>query len=195
MKTLKSYLDSQSPGRISDTQEIEGLLAADWNELGGDEEGGMEGYKLLNRMENAFWKPPLLSFTIERYGGTVMGSARAELQHWEVDVEKGIATLERTGHRQLTPMAPKLSIKSIAAEISKAIIDGKEDERVRWQDDVVVVSAPDIFPAGSGYKRTIESRRQRLCEHIAKMLKDHGWQKIGWNRFKKDVTGETSQGA
>jgi hypothetical protein len=60
------------PGPISNTGELERLLAACWDELTGDD-GGMEAYKLLNRMEDVAWNPPLLTFVIERHGGTARG--------------------------------------------------------------------------------------------------------------------------
>src|SRR4051812_8749544 len=78
---------------ITDTTALECLLAACWPELGGDH-GGMEGCKLLGRMEDVVWNPPQLTFSVERHGGTVQGSTRAELQRWTVDVERGTASCE-----------------------------------------------------------------------------------------------------
>jgi hypothetical protein len=80
---LRAHLATIVPGKITDTTDLEPLLAACWGEFSGDY-GGMEGYKLLGRIEDVTWGPPTLTFTIERHGGTVMGSSRAELQHWEV---------------------------------------------------------------------------------------------------------------
>ena len=60
----------------------------------------MAGHKLIGRMENVEWHPPILTFLIERHGGTVLGSARAELQRWTVDLDRRTATCERVGHRQ-----------------------------------------------------------------------------------------------
>jgi len=42
---------------------------------------------------------PHLRFRIERHGGTVMGSTRAEVQ---LDIERGVARIEETGRRQST---------------------------------------------------------------------------------------------
>jgi hypothetical protein len=78
---LRIYLATLPPGPISDPAALERLLAACWDEFTGDY-GGMEGYKLLGRMEDVTWGPPVLSFSVERHGGTVMGSSRAELQGW-----------------------------------------------------------------------------------------------------------------
>jgi hypothetical protein len=95
MDGLKRILSAMEPGAIAETAEVERLLAGCWDDLGGVDEGGMQGYKLLNRMEDVVWRPPVLSFVIERHGGTVMGSTRAELQHWSVDVDE--RTTARSG--------------------------------------------------------------------------------------------------
>jgi hypothetical protein len=53
----------------------------------------MAGYK-LSRMKDATWNPPILEFTIERHGGTALGSTRASLQRWEInmDCERRVAS-------------------------------------------------------------------------------------------------------
>jgi len=183
-QTLKAHLEGVPLGNIQDTAELEGLLAAAWDEFTGDD-GGMKSDKLFNRMESASWNQPVLSFVIERHGGTVMGSTRAELQHWDVNVETGILTLEKTGHRQLSPMGPRISIKAIADEIADAVIGGEDDQRFHRRGNELDINTSTIFPKKSGFNRTVESRRQRVCEHIAKRLAEHGWEKVGWNRFRK----------
>ena len=82
----------------------------------------MEAYK-LGRMEDISWNPPVLSFTIERHGGTVMGSTRAELQNWNVNVETRSATCGVGGHRQLEPMQARLNVKPMAEEIVASILN------------------------------------------------------------------------
>jgi len=75
---LKEYLKSTTPGALTDSGVLERLLADCWDELSGASAGGMHGWKLLGRMEHVHWNPPVLSFTIERHGGTPLGSTRAE---------------------------------------------------------------------------------------------------------------------
>src|SRR5690348_6585826 len=78
MTRLLDHLAMISPGPIPDPAGLERLAAACWHEFqGGD--GGMTGEKLLGRMEEVFWEPPVLSFIVERHGRTVMGSSRATL--------------------------------------------------------------------------------------------------------------------
>jgi hypothetical protein len=44
-----------------------------WADLEGASDEAMEPWK-LGRMENPEWLPPVLTFVVERHGGTVLGS-------------------------------------------------------------------------------------------------------------------------
>lgn len=146
----------------------------------------MDGYKLLNRMENVSWQPPILSFSIERHGGTVMGSTRAELQHWEVDLVKQTATIVKTGHRQLSPMAKRVYIKPLAEELLEAIRSGKEDDRLAWHgQDEVSLCTSFIFPRKSGFRMTVGGRRNRLREAVAAVLLNEGWERLDKDTFRR----------
>lgn len=58
----------------------------------------MEAHKLLSRMEQIVWEPPVLTFVIARHGGMVLGSTRAELQHWAVDLNKMTAEITKVSN-------------------------------------------------------------------------------------------------
>ena len=158
----------------------------------------MQAHKLHGRMDDVVWNPPILRFVIERHGGTVCGSTRAELQHWEVDLNNRSARVVKTGHWQLVAMAPRISIKGIADEIVKAILSGRDDDRVqRLDDDELKVVASRIFPDRSGFKRTLLGRRKKLLEYLHEKLRVHGWRRSGANGFVRmkdesvvDVVGE-----
>lgn len=62
-------------GPVAEVATVERLLAACWHEFGGDD-GGMESYKLLSRIEAVAWNQPTLSFRIERHGELAMGGTR-----------------------------------------------------------------------------------------------------------------------
>lgn len=187
MSSLQDVFTVLPPGYVADPTGLDALLAGCWDTFNGSDGGGMEGYKLLGRMEDVAWTPPVLSFVLERHGGTVCGSSRAELQHWAVDLDARTATITRSGHRQLKPMAPRLSIKAIADEVAQAILDGKEDDRLHWIDvNTVRVQTSSIFPSGSGYKRTVEGRRKTLCGYIENRLAGNGWQRQGRNQFIRE---------
>lgn len=84
MEALQELLAALPPGPIPEDIKLDKALAACWDGFRGSDDGGMKDDKLLGRMENVQWQPPILTFTIERHGGTVNGSTRAELQHWEI---------------------------------------------------------------------------------------------------------------
>ena len=113
-------------------------------------------------MEDVIWTPPKLTFAIERHGGTVMASTRAELQHWEVDLETKTAILTKTGHRQLRPMAKRIYIKPVVDRIVAAIRSGSDNELLSRQDDgTISLNTTLIFPTGSAVRMTLEGRRKR----------------------------------
>src|SRR4051794_23218609 len=134
MVRLRELLAPLGPGSMSETTELERSLACCWDEFDGSAEGGMEGDKLLGRMESVGWQPPVLTFVIERHGGIVRGSTRAELQHWSVNLDDATATLSRTGHRQLEPMSPRITTSEMrerAGRLAELIVNGRDDERLR----------------------------------------------------------------
>ena len=181
---LREYLATLQPGEVAGTTDLERLLAGCWDQFTGDD-GGMEGYKLLGRMEDVTWQPPKLTFTIERHGGTVMGSSRAELQHWEVNVEQKTAAVVKCGHRQLKPMAERVYIKPLAESILAAIRSGSGNELVEKRDDgTFSLNTTRIFPKGSAVRMTLEGRRKRLREAVAGVLLKEGWQRLGNDIFR-----------
>ncbi len=193
MDELRDYLNRLKPGHVEETTHLERLLAEVGDDFG-DDNGGMAGHKLIGHMENIQWNPPVLTFTIERHGGTVLGSTRAELQLWTVDLEHQTATYERTRHRQLSPMARRVDVGSIADEIAARIVDGEADDRLRWLGDGCVrVDVGKIFPARSGYKQTVQGRRRRLRETLVQTLSPRGWVHLGRNTFGPAVPDHRSE--
>ena len=187
MKTLNqlnSFLSDRPLGAITNpASHLEPLLADCWGQFGGDH-GGMSGDKLIGRMESVGWDSPLLTFTIERHGGTVMGSTRAELQHWSVNMDDATVELVHVGHRQLQPTADRVSVTEIAADIVQQILSGDDLDHLNREDGGVVhVVMGKLFPSSSGFKQTVQGRRQRLRKTIEEGLKPHGWVHVGRNRF------------
>src|SRR5215831_15260664 len=127
------YLRTAQPGNVAQphSTKIEQYLAKAWDKLAGDD-GGMQGDKLLGRTEAMEWHPPILSFKIERPGGFVPGSSRAEIQFWNVDTANWTATLAKTSRRQVFTMDSRLNVKPIADEIRVAISEGRDDPRIKW---------------------------------------------------------------
>jgi len=187
MDELKGYLRNLNPGPVQQTTQLERLLANVWHDLGGDE-GGMTGDKLIGRMGQVEWNSPVLTFTIERHGGTVLGSTRAEVQQWTVDLDSQTAACESIGHRQLSPMAGRVDVEPVADEIAEKILSGEPDDRLRWlPDGRVRVEMGKVFPKGSGYKQTVQGRRRRLREALIERLEPSGWIDLGRNTFGRAV--------
>lgn len=183
MQKLLEYLSSLPTGSLSDTTNLEVLLSSCWNELGqSTDTHNMAGDKLIGRMESVVWEPPILSFIIERHGGTVGGSSRAELHGWSVNVETQVASCSIKGHRQLYPMEPRFDVKPIAEEVAQAILDHLSDTRLRWnKDGSVRISVNDILP--SSCERTYVGRRKRLLCAVEERLFKVGWRKIRTNVY------------
>jgi hypothetical protein len=180
---LREYLNGLGPGPHDGTTDLERLLVKVWDMLGGDE-SGMTGQKLVGRIEHVEWYPPMLSFLIERHGGTVLGSTRAGVQRWSVDLDRQTATCKLSGHRQVCPMARRVDVGPIADEIAESILVGEADERLTWLGEGLVrVEAGKIVPANSGYKQTIQGRRQRVKEAVIERLTGSGWNHLGRNTF------------
>lgn len=164
--------------------ELVQLLEDCWGMFRGSAEEGMEAYK-LQRMKDPEWYSPSLGFTIERHGGAALGSSRAELQTWFVDLDRRVAECEVTGYRQLYPRAAGVDVKPIADELAKLIISGSQDERLQWsKGGHVRVLSGRIFPAELVPKQTLEGRKRRLVKAMEEHLAPHGWQLRGswWER-------------
>jgi hypothetical protein len=194
MDKLMDHLKSLDPGLVKVTTHLERSLAEVWDDLDGGNEAGMTGHKLVGQMEQVEWSPPKLIFVIERHGGTVLGSIRADLQRWTVDLEQRTATCERTGHRQLSPMAKRIDVEPIADEIAGMILSGEPDDRLVWlPDGRVRVEMGKIFPEGSGYKQTVQGRRTRLRRALIDRLSTRGWVHLGRNRFGQTSPSQPSR--
>lgn len=115
-------LRSHEPGPLQEMAELERHLADSWATFEGNEAKGMTAEKLLGRMEQVRWSPPILTFVIERHGGTCLGSTRADLHRWKINFTERTATCEKVGHRQVRPMAGRLPIHPLAEEITSKIV-------------------------------------------------------------------------
>lgn len=172
---LRAHLATILPGKITDTSDLERLLAASWDEFSGDY-GGMEGYKLLGRMEDVTWEPPILAFVVERHGRTVAGSSRADLQGWTVNTEQKTIFCEPLGCRQVRPIQPRLKVEPLVEEIVRLIVAKHEDDRLQWHDDgSVKVLVGKIIPADSAVKQTLGGRRKQFREKLVERLEAEGW--------------------
>ncbi len=185
MQRLFGFLATLPEGKVADPTELSSVLADHWEDFSGYCAERMDGDKLYRRMENAVWKPPKLTFQIERHGAFCLGSTRAELHAWEVDVEKRTATCNSGRYRQIVPREPRLDVKPLAAEAVDLILNAKEDPRVQWNDDGSVKVRIGMFiPAGSTYQQTLIGRRRRFRNEVEKRLTPFGWTTVKPNVYR-----------
>jgi hypothetical protein len=188
MEKLLRYLKSLQVGPV--TGNIEYHLSSCWEHFERDDEG-MSSNKLLGRMEDIYWNPPILTFVIERHGGTALGSTRAELQQWELNMNKRTATCQEIGYRQIYPKQAKIDVSPIAKEIAQLIITHQKDERLKWnKNGDVSIQIGRILPEGSAVTRTLAGRRKRLRKQIDELLINEGWKKVRENVYAPSFVGK-----
>lgn len=185
---LREYLARVSPGRVGDDDgELESLLCACWRQLEGGGAEGTTAEKLVGRVEDLEWDPPLLRFRIERHGRTVRGSSRADVHAWSVDVDAGTASCASGGWRQLKPAAARLDVVPLAREVAELVSRGAEDELLPWRGpDDVEVRVGLLVPTESVAKKAVEGRRKRLKLALDEALRPDRWRRAGprarWRR-------------
>ena len=141
----------------------------------------MEGFKLA-RAEDLSWESPVLSFTLERHGGSVHGSKRAELQRWSINLQDATASCDKQGHRQLTPAAPRLDVKPIAEQIFAAVQLGPASKCgfvrrgiLEWERDYEVCIRHGALIPDEGPQQTVRARRKRLRGELQSRMESDGW--------------------
>ncbi len=176
MQDLLEYLNQLPQGQIAQDhkQRVLDLLTNCWAGISGSEDQSTMADKLY-RAEELSWSFPILSFKMERHGGTVNGSSRAELHHWEVDCVAENAAILRTGARQLKPMSKRLNTKELAQRVADAIVLGDATDDLNWYDDgaYAVVVIGNVIPMTN--QQTTAFRRKRFRADLEEIMKAQGW--------------------
>jgi hypothetical protein len=172
VEALRGFLRALPVGPVENAALVD-VLAAAWGLLDRDDRS-MEAFK-LNRLAAPRWDGSVLTFSVERHGGTVLGSTRAEVQRWEIDPDAASARLTGRTHRQLHPMAPRLDVRPLAAEVAALILAGAEDDRLKWSVDrsVATVRIGKVIPAESAARQTVTGRRRRFRAALDRELEGH----------------------
>ena len=177
MRVLRTFLDAQGAGPLVDTEGLIACLMPVWADLEGAGDEAMEPWK-LGRMENPEWLPPVLTFVVERHGGTVLGSTRADRQTWTVNLDLATAIPATSGYRKIRPRAARLDVEPLVAEVMRLVVDGIEDKRLKWSADhgTVRIAVGQFIPAG-GPMQTVEGRRKRFRVKLESAMAEAGWAK------------------
>ena len=177
MQELRRYLARVQPGEIGpgDRPVVERLLAESWNEFQQiTENAHMEPNKLLDRTEHLTWKPPLLTFDIERHGGTVLGSVYAEVYSWTLDLASGTAAMGYSKRRVVRKIDRPFKVKPLAEEIAKAILEHKTHPAFEWKGDYKVrVRVDKIIPTTC--LQTTADRRRKFWQALCSAVSPYGW--------------------
>jgi hypothetical protein len=180
---LRTYLSGLPSGPVADPKTIVGLLERCWHLFAGSDLKAMGDHK-LRRMEGPLWYPPCLSFEIERHRGTCMGSSRAEVQSWKVNLDTGTAECDKAGHRQLRKTHPKLEVEPIADDLIGLIVAGRSDARLKWLEAgrrvriLIGKVVPETDDRGRPLaKDTVAGRRRRMARALEARLRVVGWTK------------------
>lgn len=178
---LRFYLENLPAGALLDVERIAGLLADSWASLDGNDATHMRPDKLW-RLEEPNWQPPFLEFSIERHGQTVMGSSRASLYRWRVNVQEGSATIVGEKRRQVHTTDKRLDVRPIAEAVADAIINSKDDARISiGKDGTIKLKIANIIPATNA--QTTSSRRSRFRKYLNEMIAPHGWKELRANIY------------
>ncbi len=133
------------------------------------------------------WDPPELSFTIERHGAMQLGSSRAQLQRWTVDVQEGKASYRPDGYRQVGKRNEPLYAEKLAEKIKEEIMAGEDAEYLRWLDEntaLITLKTAVTREGESLPQETLDRRRRRLHEELDDKMEEEGWEKQGTARAK-----------
>jgi hypothetical protein len=186
LSVLRRFCNTLLCGPVADVHSLELVLGPVWDTLPSDDPS-MTSNKLLNRMEKPIWNPPVLTFRIERHGAASLGSSRAEIQEWTVDLERMTTTVTMVGRRQVRPPLPKFDVKPVAAELCSAIIAGNQDDRLKWDGTSKVrVLIGKVLPERSAVKDTLADRRKRLRDELTRLLEQARWKLVRPNVYERE---------
>lgn len=138
MQELRNFLASLPPGSIAAPSHLERILASSCHDFEYSTQENMKAGELKNReIEEVEWKPPTLSFTIQRYRVTLLGSATSERQRWEVNVVTKEALCYKAGSGRANPSQPPPNVEPIVEEVVRLIKNHQKTEWLKWQNDGV----------------------------------------------------------
>lgn len=159
---------------------VEPLLAKAWEyvDVHDHDFGGMEGYKLIGRTEGLTWNPPILAFDIERHGATVLGSTRADVQSWRVNIETRTAEMVGAKNRVVGKLAARLDVGALADDLFADLRAGQARPWLASKPDGTIRIVVGCLPGleeGSAVNQTLTGRRRRFKAEIAKRVDAAGF--------------------
>lgn len=194
--SLRQLLSQLSPGPVPPELQhrVKDLLSYCWPGFAGHDQTRLRPHRLL-QAEDLTWEPPYLCFAIERHGATMLGSSRAEIEYWHVDLDREEAILAGQSWRQLYPRRPPWNAKPVAEELAQAILQGREHPALTWQGpNTVRVRTKEVIPDyDRSPRRTLGGRQSRLWREMEARLGPHGWKRLPFSsKFVREPTPASS---
>ena len=105
----------------------------------------------------------------------MLGSSRADLQNWEIDITEGTARVFTGRYRQFYPRQPPLDVEPLVERVLTAIT-GQDDQCLkRLPNGSVRVHVGVLIPATSAAKQTVQGRRKRFLRALEERLATVDW--------------------
>jgi len=192
MQELRNFLASLPPGSIAAPSHLERILASSCHDFEYSNQENMKAGELKNReIEEVEWKPPILSFTIQRYRVTLLGSATSERQRWEVNVVTKEALCYKAGSERANPSQPPPNVEPIVEEDVRLIKNHQKTEWLKWQNDGSVhVVMGKVFPVSTNLNKHLSRQRERVRAKVDESLTTAGWRKIKTNHYAPSQSHE-----
>jgi len=179
LNKLNDLLKKNGSGDLTsspDYSNIVNLLAQCWPNFTGSGSNGMTAAKIRDdRLESTTWNPPCIEFDIERHGGIILGSTRAEIYSWSVDLVTQSAISMQTGRRQVKQQAPKWFAAPEAQKFADLINKGLKHEGLEWKSpERVRILIDKIIPGSrpaSQKDPTKQRRSKQFRTELEKLLK------------------------
>jgi len=176
---LREALGTLPPGQYSPAAPVISCLVGAWPELYGSAAGDMDREKLVDRVTDVGWDPPVLSFGVRRERGHGRGEF---LQGWQVDVQDGTAWMPRDRPRALPT-------KRDAAELARELVRDLSAGRgscavVRKSSGGVAIRPGEVAGLEVGFAETLPGRHHRFRAALERAMADAGFVKVGPYRFR-----------
>ena len=176
---LNALLQTCGEGEIDSAMKpaIIEILGENWEDIPGANCEKTYPYKIKRAQDEPMkWEAPILSFKLERHGGTVMGSKKAEIHSWVIDTQKRRAQIVNKSPRYLVPPDRKWDPTPLAQELFRAIAQRQEHPNLKWDNEnttVRLIGIRDLIPGDNN--QTLQGRRKKFRENLQELLSEKGW--------------------
>jgi hypothetical protein len=185
MSVLRTFLDAQGTGPVVDGKGLIASLGPVWSTLAGASDEAMEPWK-LGRLENPVWRPPVLTFVIERHSEAGLEGTHMSLQLWTIDLDSATAIPATIGYRQKLARSAPVRVAPLVAEVVRLVVNGLDDRRLTWSIDrqTVDIAVGEII-LDEGPKPTVAGRKRRFRVRLRREMAAAGWTKTGPATFRR----------